>query len=174
MLRLRARRGVAGNAVQPPNTDRRIDSLELEFSDRLADAPAAERPKHAIGEQCLARGRGGDESRREVHGVAQHRIVMPVRATNRSGHDFAAGDSDVRLKGVSGILVRSSQGLMDIEGGPRGAQWIVVMGARGAKQRHDRVADMLVDRAVIADDDAVDQRREARHELMNLFGVQGS
>ena len=48
------------------------------------------------------------------------------------------------------------------------------MGARGAKQRHDRVADMLVDRAVIADDDAVDQRREARHKLMNLFGVQGT
>ena len=99
---------------------------------------------------------------------------MSVR-TNRSGHDFAAGNSDVRLKGVNGLLnVRSSQGLMDIEGGPRGAQWIVVMGARGAKQRHDRVADMLIDRAVIADDHAVDQGREARHELMNLFGVQGS
>ena len=61
---------------------------------------------------------------------------------------------------------------MNIEGGPRRAQWIVVMGPRGAKQRHDGVADMLIDRAAIAGDDAVDQRREARHKLMNLFSVQ--
>ena len=113
--------GVAGNAVEAPNTDRRIDSLELELSDRLADAPAAERPKHAIGEQRLTGGRGGDESRRQIHGIAKHRIVMSVRATNRSGHDFAARDSDMRLKRVSGIFVRSSQGFMDIEGRPRGA-----------------------------------------------------
>ena len=46
---IRARRGVARNAVEAPNTDRRIDSLELEVSDQFADTPAAERPKHAIG-----------------------------------------------------------------------------------------------------------------------------
>ena len=61
---------------------------------------------------------------------------------------------------------------MDIERCPRSAQRIVVMGPRGSKQRHDGVADMLVDRAAIADDDAVHQRREARHKLMNLFRVQ--
>ena len=122
----------------------------------------------------MAGGRGGDEPRRKVYGVTQHRIVVSVSTTNRSGHDFAAGDTDMRLKGVGRTLVRSSQGLMDFEGRPRGAQWIVVMSARGAKQRHDRVADMLIYRTVIASDHAVDQGREPRHNLMNLFGVQGT
>ena len=61
---------------------------------------------------------------------------------------------------------------MDIDRRPCGAQRIVVVGSRGSKQRHDCVADMLVDRAAVANDDAVHQRREARHQLMNLFGVQ--
>ena len=61
---------------------------------------------------------------------------------------------------------------MDIERCPRSAHRIVVVGSRGAEERHDGVADMLIDRAAITDDDAVHQRREARHKLMNLFRVQ--
>ena len=64
---VRRRRGVARNAAQPPSSDRRIDPLELKFSDRLANAEAAERVKHALGQQCLTGSRGGDQSRCEIH-----------------------------------------------------------------------------------------------------------
>jgi hypothetical protein len=44
--------------------------------------------------------------------------------------------------------------------------------ARRAKERHHSVADMLVDRAPITDNDAVNQRREAAHQLTDLFRIQ--
>ena len=34
---------------------------------------------------------------------------------------------------------------MDVERGPRGAHRIVVVGSRRAKERHDGIADVLVD-----------------------------
>ena len=82
--------------------------------------------------------------------------------------------ANMRLQRVPRILTPSSQCFMDVERGPCRAQWIIVMSSRGAKKRHDSVADVLVDRAAVADDDVVHERGEARHQLMNLLGVQGS
>ena len=61
---------------------------------------------------------------------------------------------------------------MNIEGGPRRAQGIVFVGLWRAKKRHYGVAYVLIDRAAIAIDDAVDQRGEAIDQLMNLLSIQ--
>ena len=74
---IRRRRGFRGNAAQAPDTDPRVNSPELKFSDRLADAALAERAIDALRKQRLAGGRGGDKPRSEVHRVAEHRIVWP-------------------------------------------------------------------------------------------------
>jgi hypothetical protein len=75
-------------------------------------------------------------------------------------------------RGRARLPLHRANRLVNIEGRSGRAQGIVVVGSRGAKKRHHGVADVLVDRAAIAIDDAVDQRRETVDQLMNLLGVQ--
>jgi hypothetical protein len=77
----------------------------------------------------------------------------------------------MRLDRVACRLVRPRQRLVDVERGAGGAERVVVMRPRRAEQRHDGVPDVLVDRAAVADDDAVDERREAGNELAHLLRI---
>ena len=68
-------------------------------------------------------------------------------------------------------VVRPRQRVVDVERGPGGTERVVVVRPRRAEQRHDGVPDVLVDRAAVADDDTVDERREAGDELAHLLRV---
>jgi hypothetical protein len=76
------------------------------------------------------------------------------------------------LQGTGQAVAPPRHCLVNIEGGPRRAQGIVFVGLWRAKKRHYGVAYVLIDRAAIAIDDAVDQRGEAIDQLMNLLSIQ--
>jgi hypothetical protein len=169
---IRHRRGFTAYAAQSPRSDRRLDALKLKLSNLLTDATAGERSKHTFGEQCLP-GRGGsDEPRREIYGVSDHRIIMSFPSTHDGGDDHAACNSDVGLQGTGEAAAPPRHRLVNIEGGPSRTQGIVVVGSRGAKKRHYGVAYVLIDRAPIAINDAIDQSGEAVDQLMNLLSIQ--
>ena len=97
---------------------------------------------------------------------------MGVPSSHDGGDDLATRNSDVGLQRTGQAAAPPRNRLVNIEGCSGRAQGIVAVGSRGAKKRHHGVADVLVDRAAIAIDDAVDQRRETVDQLMNLLGVQ--
>ena len=61
---------------------------------------------------------------------------------------------------------------MDIQGGARRAHRIVIVRAGRTEKRHHGVADVLVDRTAIADDNAVDERGVTAHQLTDLFRIE--
>ena len=61
---------------------------------------------------------------------------------------------------------------LDFERRAHRAQRVVAMGARGAEQRHRRVADVLVDRAAVALDDGVDHAEELLEQRPDLLRVE--
>src|SRR5271165_3374009 len=169
---IRHRRGFTAYAAQSPHSDRRLDALKLKLSNLVTDATAGKGSKHDFGKQCFARGGSSDEPRREIHGVSDHSIVMRLPSTHDAGDDLAVCNSDMGLQGTGQAAAPPRHCLVNIEGGPRRAQGIVVVGPRRAKKRHYGVAHVLIDRAAIAIDDAVDQRGEAIDQLLNLLSIQ--
>ena len=126
----------------------------------------------AVRDQRLAGRRGAHQACRQIDGIAEHRVVLPLGATERPRDDLAVCDPDMGLQRSPGALTQLDKRVMDVERGACGAPGIVVMGTRRAEQRHHRIADMLVDRAAIADDDAVDELGVACHKLVQLFRVE--
>src|ERR1700722_20188873 len=169
---IRHRRGFTNYSAQSPHPDRRLDALKLKLFNLVTDATAGERSKHDFGKQCFARGGSSDEPRREIHGVSDHSVIMRLPSTHDAGDDLAVCNSDMGLQGTGQAAAPPRHCLVNIEGGPRRAQGIVFVGLWRAKKRHYGVAYVLIDRAAIAIDDAVDQRGEAIDQLMNLLSIQ--
>ena len=163
--------GIAGDAAQPPDAGGRAQSLERHLPERVAHAAAAKRALDPVGDHGQSRCGDTNEPRREIHRIAEHGVVVRGGAANGAGHHLAAGDPHMRLDRVACRLVRPRQRLVDVERGAGGAERVVVMRPRRAEQRHDGVPDVLVDRAAVADDDAVDERREAGNELAHLLRI---
>ena len=66
---------------------------------------------------------------------------------------------------------RSADSVDQVEGGPDGPLSVVLLGDRRAPQRHDRVADELLDDPAVAGDDLADGREVATLELPHLLRV---
>jgi hypothetical protein len=80
----------------------------------------------------------------------------------------------MRLKWPDGGLAQPAERLVDIQGGARCAHRIVIVRSGRAEERHYRIADMLVDRTPITNDNAVDERRVAAHQFTDLFRIERS
>ena len=78
----------------------------------------------------------------------------------------------MRLERTWRCLAHPAERLVDVQGGARGAHRIVVMRTGRTEKRHHSVTDVLVDRTAIADDNAVDERRVAAHQLADLFRIE--
>ena len=59
----------------------------------------------------------------------------------------------------------------ELEAGPHGPLGVVLLRDRGAPDRHDGVADELLDDAAVAADDRPGELEVAREELADLLGV---
>ena len=61
---------------------------------------------------------------------------------------------------------------MDVQCGASGAHRIVVMRTGRTEKRHHGVANVLVDRTPISEDNAVDEGSIAAHQLADLFRIE--
>ena len=75
-------------------------------------------------------------------------------------------------QGVARLVGQGRHPLVNVERGAHRAQRVVVVGDRCTEQRHDIVAHMLVDRAAIALDDAVDRLEIAVEQRVGRLGAE--
>ena len=89
-------RAFSFDAGEAPHAHGRIDALEAQVAERVGADGFAERTMHAVRDQRLAGAGGIDEPRGEIHGIADHGVVVEARAALRARDDLAARDADVR------------------------------------------------------------------------------
>jgi hypothetical protein len=93
-------------------------------------------------------------------------------AAGAARHDLAARQADVHGHGAAELRGQVRHGITDRERGAGGALRVVAVGDRCPEHRHDAVADVLVDRAAEALNDAVDPGKELLEQGVHLLGVQ--
>ncbi len=112
-------------------------------------------------------------TRGQVHRVAQDGVFPALLAAQAAGHHLTAGDAHVDPQLAAELGAQRLHGAVDVEGGADRAQRVVTMGDRGAEQRHHRIPHVLVDGAPVVLDGPVGDGEEARHQGMQLLGVEG-
>ncbi len=122
----------------------------------------------AIGE-LLQPGRG-------VGRIADSRVVHAEVAADRA-HDDQTGVeplADLKSRGTRALKfpLVAIEGPADAEGGVDRALGVVLVGDRGTEERHDAVAQELVDRALVPVDLGQHQLESTSHEPMDILGVE--
>jgi hypothetical protein len=112
---------------------------------------------------------GGLQPRRHVHGVA-HRRVLAARPQGADEH-LAAVDADAHAHGHADLGAVHRQRRLHLEGGAHGSLGVVLMGDRGAEQRHDLVAHDLVDPPTVVPDVGDEPLEPAVDEVLQLLRV---
>ena len=116
--------------------------------------------------------RGIRQARGQIHRLAGQRESLPGAAAATDDH-LAGGDADMRPELPSGGLAYGRHGdLVDRERGADRPLAVVAMRHGRAEDRHDAVAGVLIHRAPVVLDLAVDGPEEAEHQLVQLFGVE--
>ena len=146
---------------------------ELRLGDALEDALTERRAMHSVGDgapDCiiqhdLSRPGLADQAGSKIHRVAQHRVVPPHGPADLTRHDLAQGNADMaeqrRRRRPAEIGRQHRHGALDGFRRRYGAQRIVFVGHGRAEHGHGGVADVLVDRAAVLDDQFVGAGKEA-------------
>jgi hypothetical protein len=150
-------------ALEAPGLDRLGEALDREPAELPALEPLGEHRAHAVGDQDDARRGGRGQARGQIDRIAGDRIAAVAGPAAR--HHLAARDADVGTDVVAELAAQLGQRRPDLERGADRALGVVAVGQRRAEHRHHAVADVLVDGAAIALDDAVEPaRRSGRSE----------
>ena len=107
--------------------------------------------------------------RGHVHRVASHRVGLADRAREHLTRVHADSQLEVHARGQSGVDLGHC--ILHPEARPDGALRVVLMGHRGAEERHDVVADVLVDGAAVALDLVTESKQRAVDLRLHLLGV---
>ena len=94
-----------------------------------------------------------------------------MSTTDLAGHHVADGDAAMDLERPADLGGNPWHGREDGECGARSPRHVVAMRDGGAEQRHDAVADVLVDRAAVALDDGVDGAEETAEQRLGVLGA---
>ena len=117
-----------------------------------------------------------EHARGEVGGVADRGVVHAQVAPDGAHHDQAGVDADAQaeLDAVQPphVVAHRLQVTLDGQGGAERAVRVVLVGDGGAEERHDAVAQELVDGALEAVDRAQDDLEDPVHDAVDLLGVQ--
>src|SRR5215469_6206739 len=90
------RYGVVGNAAQAPDASGHIDALELHLAKPIAHAATRKRSVNAVGKESFSGTSSRYEPGCQIYRIAQNRIILRIGAADGAGHDFAAGNADMR------------------------------------------------------------------------------
>jgi hypothetical protein len=147
--------------------------LQSEAARTFGDDGCLDEAVRRFADQDLARFCRLLEAGGRVDGVAGHER-MTLR---RIGGDYLAGvDAGARLKldapCALELLVQVMQHLSHLDGGAHGTQGVVFVDAWHAENRHDGIADELLDDASVALDHRPNLREVPRHDLADRFGVE--
>ena len=85
----------------------------------------------------------------EIHRVAQDGIVPPIFGAHLAGNHRSAVDSDMHSELGSVSPINCLNRLHHLERCPQSPLRVIFMSHRRAEERHDFIADELVDRAFV-------------------------
>ena len=145
-------------------------------SSRYCTAPWVAAPG-AGADQNGARGCQLLQSRRDIDRVAGNQEVTTLRGAT-SGGNLASIDANAHLQLSGGGIGRPTVGVelaqraLHIECGAHGAHRVVLMGHWQAKDRHNRVADVLLDGAAMPMNLTRHRAEKPREQGARVFGVQ--
>jgi hypothetical protein len=111
-------------------------------------------------------------SMNKFHCVSGHGVFAMRVAPGPTCHDLASSDSHMRSQGSSRIGGERRHRALDCERREDRSFRIVAVSNRSAEDRHDAIADMLVDMATVILDDAIDLGEESAEKTVNLFLVE--
>ena len=168
----RARARLAGQPARAPHPDRFVQALDRDLAQVVAVHVVQDGALDRLGDQGLAGLGEAVEARGQVHRVAQDRVFPALGAAQAAGHHLATGDAHVDPQFAAELGAQGLHGAVDIESGADRAQRIVAMGDRRPEQRHHRIPHVLVDGAAIVLDGPVGDGEEARHQGMQLLGIE--
>lgn len=169
------RAGALGSALEPrqlPDPDRRRQAPHLDVADGLVERQVPGGAVDRVADHRLARAGFVLQARRQIRGVAHHRVGLVVTASEPAGHDLTAGDPDVHSHREPDLAGQRLGASVDLERGAHRALGVVVVGRGGAEQGHHVVADVLVDRAAELGDGAVGPGKELLEQVVDIFGIQ--
>jgi hypothetical protein len=129
-----------------------------------------------LGDDHMAGGRRLLKARRDVRRVADRRVVHPQVVSDAADHDEAGiqpltdleADSPAQLK----LCLEGIERIADRERRVHGALRVVFMCDRRAEQRHDAVAEELVDGAFVAVHRVEQQLERARHRGVDILRIE--
>ena len=117
-----------------------------------------------------------EESRREVRGVADGRVVHAEVRADGADHDEARVDAHphAELDAVRSphFIGQRAELPLDRERSAQGAMGVVLVRDRRAEQRHHAVAQELVDRSLVAVHFGQDDFEGPIHDAVDVLGVE--
>ena len=170
--------GARGRAAPAGRSDRGDGAERL---DRLGPALQRDRPERLVADGVAGRGLGGRaddhvaggaeglEALRGVHDVA-HRGGVAAGA-HRAHEHLAAVHADADLHRHLDLFGDLDEGVVHLERGPNGPFGVVFVGDRRAEERHDLVADDLVEPAAEGGDVGDEALETVVDEALDLLGI---
>jgi hypothetical protein len=157
---------VRGDVEQAKGRDPLRLSLQLEGLDLLDLDRFSHESVRRRADQDLERRRGLLEPCRDVHRVAGDQSLPRRRV---AGDDLARVDSgsvgEADAPDALQLVVESGKGELHLVRRTYRAQRVVLLDARQAEDRHDRIADVLLDGAAVPLQDHPHLVEVARHDL---------
>ena len=158
----------------------RVDGLRFPLDRLRAQGPgdevAAHGPVGILGDDDLARLRQVQHARRQVGRIPHGRVVHAQIVADAGHHHETRIQPQAHAKrDPPGALEFGAVALQDAlhaQGRMHGPLGMVLMGNRGAEERHDAVAQELVDRPFVAVHLTQHQLKGPVHELVDVFGVE--
>src|SRR5688572_9412520 len=112
--------------------------------------PCADYPAQDIRAQRFSRLSLILKSRRQVYRISGDGVFPVQLAAGAAGDNLAAGYANMSLQKLVTRSRERVHSFMYCESGTHGAHWVIAMSDGRPEDRHDIVADMLVDRTAIA------------------------
>jgi hypothetical protein len=165
----------SARTLEPEYTRGLAHALELERAQVSQGEKAADKPRRVLG-QVGVPGLGNRlHPLRQTHRVTDRRVVERQIVSDRPHHHLARVQPHphreaetpltTQLGGIRGELVTEMQ--RGVARAPR----VVLVGDRGAEERHDPIARELIHRAIEAVDPVAQQREEAVHDPLPGLGI---
>jgi hypothetical protein len=163
-------------AHQLPDGDRTAHTLDVEGTEVPELDVAAHQRRRVVGEVDLARFGQCLHPLGQADGIPDGGVLHPEVVGDRADDDLAGVEPDAdgegepslpgQFVGVAGEL------LPEMEGGEAGPPGVILVGDRGAEERHDAVAGELVHRSLEPVDAVAEDLEVALHEPAPVLGVQ--
>ena len=160
----------------PVGGDRLAAPLHLQEADWVAPHVSFDEPVGGSGEDDRARFGLRLHARRQIGGVSDGRVVHAQVVADPADHHRprveAHSQAELQSLLAPQLFAESTDGLPDGQSGLHGPQRVFLDGYRRPEERHQPIAQELVDRSLVTMDGLGHERQRLIHELVHRLRTQ--